>query len=241
MIFNKPVKITAYAADLSVYTNNQPKTGKSIETPSWLSRLKASIKTWNPAIGLHDKAGTVAVCPGIREFVSSPIALNMWAEIDIRINPDGSWSSTSQSRPDLNTEISEHHEDQWQGMYPGKRVALKLSNPWKFVSDSDVKYVFTESHYSTSYFRERGIWISPGVTNFKYQHSTNIHLNCPVKDEPYVISLKYGSPLISLFPMTERPVEIECIKISPPEWGELGDHMPRTVVGKYFKQKGIKS
>lgn len=240
MFFRKSIKLVANTSDLSVYNNAQPRIGKSIQSPSWIKNLKASIKTWNEHIGLMEKAGTVAVCPGIREFISAPITLNMWAEVDIRVNPDGSWSSTAQSRPELMTDISQHHEDQWRGMYPGNRIALKLSNPWKFVSDSDINYVFTESHYSTSYFREKGVWISPGVCNFKYQHSTNIHLNCPVKEEPYVISLKHGTPLVSFFPMSERPVELECKKLALNDWGEIGEHFPRVLVGKYFKQPGIK-
>ena len=240
MILRKPIKLIASTYDLSAYTNVQPKLGKGNEPPSWLKKMKAYVQTWNPNIGMMDKAGTVAVCPGIREFISTPITMNMWAEVDIRVNPDASWSSTTQSRPELNTSVMEHGPDQWKGMYPGNRIALKLANPWKFVSNSDTSYVFTESHYSTSYFREKGIWISPGVCNFKYQHATNIHLNCPVKDEPYVISLKYGMPLVSFFPMTEKPIDLECRKIDDDAWGQIGEHFPRVLVGKYFKQAGIK-
>jgi len=240
MFFKKPIKLTAYTHDLSVYNNCQLNYGDKLPKPSFLKNMQTAIKTWNERIGLFDKVGTVAVCPGVREFLSKPIHLNMWAEVDIRINPDGSWSSTCQSRPELGTEISQHHEDQWRGMYPGKRIALKLSNPWKLVSTDDIYYVFTESHYSTSYFREKGIWISPGVTSFKWQHATNIHLNCPVKDEPYVITLKHGMPLVSLFPLTERNVDLKCKKVDYNTWGEIGEHFPRVPVGKYFKQAGYK-
>jgi|TARA_B110000977_G_scaffold189761_1_gene259708 hypothetical protein len=240
MFFNKSIKLTAYTSDLSVYTNCKPAVGKDVKTPGWLKNISASVKSWNQDIGLYDKAGTVAICPGIREYFSTPITLSMWSEIDIRINPDGSWSSTSQSRPDLNTNIAEHSEDQWKGMYPGKRIALKLDSPWRFKSNCATKFLFSESHYSTSYFREKDVWLSPGVTNFKYQHSTNIHLNCPVKEETYVMTLKYGMPLISLFPMTERAIDFECKRVPFDEYISLGDHMPRVPIGKYYKQPDIK-
>lgn len=240
MFFKKSIKIYAYTHDTSVFRNVQPVFGQNAEKPSFLKSIKTHIKSWNKNIGLYDKVGTVAVCPGIREFLSTPIQFNMWSEVDIRINPDGSWTSTAQSRPELGTEITQHHEDQWRGMYPGKRIALKLSNPWKLCSDDGVQFVFTESHYSTSYFREKGIWLSPGVTNFKWQHATNIHLNCPVKEEPYVITLKHGMPLISLFPMTERKIDLVCKQIDYNDWGKIGEHFPRVPVGKYFKQSGYK-
>ena len=241
MFFNKSVKLTAYTSDISVMTNCKPVLGKDVKTPGWLKNISASVKSWNQNIGLYDKAGTVAICPGIREYLSTPIALSMWSEIDIRINPDGSWSSTAQSRPELNTQVVEHEQDQWKGMYPGKRIALKLNSPWKFVTNSDTKFLFSESHYSTSYFREKDVWLSPGVTNFKYQHSTNIHLNCPLKEESYVLTLKYGMPLISLFPMTERAIDFKCEQISEEKLFNIGEHMPRVPIGKYYKQIGIKS
>jgi hypothetical protein len=40
--------------------------------------------------------------------------------------------------------------------------------------------------------------------------------------------------------MTERKVDLETHKIDYPEWGELGEHMPKMAVGKYYKQQGLK-
>ncbi len=240
-MFNKKIVLKALTPDLSVSMNAPIVYGEKLERPSWLKSIKSTVTHWNERIGLYDKSGTVAVCPGIREYLSKPIHINMWEEVDIRITPDGSWTNTpSNAGGACPIDISEHPEDQWRGMYPGKRVALKLTSPWKFTCNQDIGFLFTESHYSTSYFRERDIWLSPGYTNFKWQHSTNVHLNCPVKDEPYVITLKHGMPLISLFPLTERKLDLQIEKIDFNTWAEIGEHFPKIKFGKYYKQPGFK-
>jgi hypothetical protein len=237
MFFNKQINLTAYTSDPSYYASCKP-VYKSNVKPDWITRVGAYIKTWDDRSGLYNKAGTVATCPGIKDFLSKPIQIPMWGDIDIRINPDGTW--TSNGRPDYDLHIGQHYPAQYGDAYKD-RVALKLSSPWQFVSESKINYLFTESHYSTSYFRELGILFPPGVINFKYQHSTNIHFNCPIRSEPYVISLKHGMPLVSIFPMTERSINFEVKKIGRDEFNEINQHMPKMVVGRYFKQEGYKN
>lgn len=240
MFRKKPIILNLYTYNKAVYETARPKWGKEREKPNWLKELKTSMNMWWEHLGMWGKTSTVAICPGIREYLSTPIQQNMWADLDIRINPDGTFTNSSEMRPWQCMHISEHPDIQWKNMYTGKRIALKLDNPWKAVSDSSVPFMMCESHYSTNYFRDKKIWTSPGVTNYKYQHSLNVHLNVPVKDEPYIISLKYDSPLISYFPMTERPVEIKYHLISESEWQGIGNHMPQTMIGRYYRQKGVK-
>jgi hypothetical protein len=236
MFFKKSIKITAYTTDPSYMETCQP-VYKSKEKPDWLRKLGAISSVWDNSNGLYNKSGTAATCPGIREFLSYPIQLFMWADVDIRINPDGRWFHNG--RPTWGIDITQHPKEQFGDAY-NNRIALKLNSPWLLKSDSDTRYLFTESHYSTSYFRENGILLSPGVTNFKWQHSTNVHLNCPIREEPYVISLKHGMPLISMFPLTDKEINLECKKIGLEEYNEINQHFPKMCVGRYFKQAGYK-
>jgi hypothetical protein len=43
-----------------------------------------------------------------------------------------------------------------------------------------------------------------------------------------------------MFPMTERPVELRYHQISVEEWAQMGNHMPATMVGRYYRQQGVK-
>jgi len=238
-MFKKSIVLNFYTASPAAYNTARPTWGKEKEKPNWLKELKTSVNMWWEHLGMWGKSSTVAICPGIREYIASPINQNMWADLDIRINPDGTFTTSKEMRP-WDVEVSEHPESQWKNLYTGRRIALKLDNPWKVVTDSPADFLMCESHYSTNYFRDLQIWQSPGVTNYKYQHSLNVHLNAPIKEEPYIISLKYDTPLQSIFPLTDKPIEIRYHLIEPREFDVLGGHMPLTMVGRYYRQKGVK-
>jgi|TARA_B100001094_G_scaffold231214_1_gene225972 hypothetical protein len=239
MFRKKPIILDCYTSNKSYFINAKPTFGTERPKPTWLEELKTTVTLWIEQIGMHNKMSTVGICPGIRDFMSKAIHFPMWADLDIRMNPDATWSTTIEMRPfDLN--VSEHPPEQWKGVYKGQRVALKLENPWKLRCSEPVDFLMMDSHYSSSYLKDKGIYQSPGLTNFKYQVSTNVHLNCPVKPEPYIVTLKFGHPLMSMFPMTERPVELRYHQISVEEWAQMGNHMPATMVGRYYRQQGVK-
>ncbi|MDB4348960.1 hypothetical protein OAA64_01400 [bacterium] len=239
MFRKKPIILNCYTSNKSYYLNAKPKFGAEQPKPTWLENLKSTVNMWVPQIGMHNKMSTVGICPGIRDYISKAIHFNMWADLDIKVNTDSTWNTSIEMRPfDLN--VSEHPQEQWAGVYKGNRIALKLENPWKITCSEPVDFMLLDSHYSSSYIKDKGVYQSPGLTNFKYQVSTNVHLNCPIKEESYIISLKYGAPLMSMFPMTERPVELRYHHISLDEWAQLGNHMPATMIGRYYRQSGVK-
>lgn len=231
-MFSKKINLTAYTLDKNIYDFCKP-VYKSKAKPSWLEQLKSVIVTWDDRTQMPAKSGTLLTCPGVRDFLSTPIQVPMWGDIDILIKPDGSW--TYNTRPEWGLTVTHHNEAQFKGAY-NNRLALKLSNPWIFKTDSKINFMVTESHYSTSYFRDLGVLFSPGVTNYYKQHSLNVHLNCPIKDEAYIINLKHGMPLISIFPMTEREIEFDSQLVSIEEWNNISNHFPYTFVGRYFKK-----
>jgi hypothetical protein len=47
-------------------------------------------------------------------------------------------------------------------------------------------------------------------------------------------------PLISLFPLTERKIDLQIEKIDFNAWAEIGEHFPKIRFGKYYKQPGFK-
>jgi hypothetical protein len=180
---------------------------------------------------------TVNQCPAIKEFLTTPINLNMWGDLDIKVFPDGRWT---QNAVPGNTTISagEHAKIQFGDGY-NNRIALKLNSPWYFVASEPTRFMFMESHYSTTYFRDNNILFPPGIIEYKSQHSTNVHMSVPVpKNEPLLINLKLDTPLVSMFPLTDRHVELDTKLVTLDEWNTINSHLPKTFVGRYFKMKG---
>lgn len=232
MFSKKSINVTAYTFNPSYFNSAKPEY-QSTEKPDWLKKLKTFFLERDERSTIIVKNPTAAVCPAIKDFLHLPIQLKMWADIDIKIFPDGSW--THYSRPDWQVQVVEHRKTQYGEAY-NNRIALKLNSPWYFVSDQEIKFTFIESHYSTSFFRDQDIVIPPGIIDYSFQHSTNIHLSFPIKSEPYVVHLKHGTPLISMFPITERKVNFEVKQVSFDEWQQINQKMPQMFIGRYFKQ-----
>ena len=232
MFFKKPVNVTAYTFSPSYFNTAQPEY-QSTEKPEWLKKIKTFLLERDERSSIIVKNPTAGICPAIRDFLHAPIQLKMWADVDIKIFPDGAWSYYS--RPDWQVQIGEHKKNQYGDAY-NNRVALKLSSPWYFVSDEPIKFMFVESHYSTTVFRDEDILIPPGIIDYSFQHSTNVHLSFPIRPEPYVINLKHGTPLVSMFPMTERNINFSVKQLPFQEWEQINNKMPQMFIGRYFKQ-----
>lgn len=230
----KSTKITAYTYDKSVLVN-APITIGVEEKPNWLKKLKTAVMSFDPNLGMEVSSPTARTCPAIRDFISEPLQLKMWGDADISVFPDGRW--TQYCRPGHGIDAGEHSKIQFGEAY-NNRLALKLNSPWFFVSNDNTKFLFMEAHYSTSYFRDNNILFPPGVIAYNLQHSTNVHLSVPIPKQQLIINLRLGMPLVSMFPLTDRPVELETKLIPVDEWNALNSHLPKTFIGRYFKMKG---
>jgi hypothetical protein len=238
MFWKKKIELTAYTYSPG-YESSCPPIYRNVERPDWLTRLKNFYVDLDPKSRIPVKTPTVGVCPGIRDYLTECIQLNLWTDISIKIMPDGSWAHYVRPGWDDVT-IGEHPKPQYGDAY-NNRVSLKLTSPWYFVTDANVKFMFVESHYSTSVFRDNEIIIPPGVIDYKWQHSTNVHLSFPIKEQEYIVHLKHGTPLVSMFPMSERPVDFKVKLIDQYQWIQINEHFPKMFVGRYYKQAGKKS
>lgn len=238
MFWKKKIDLTAYTYSPG-YESSCPPIYKNIEKPDWLTKLRNFTVTLDHKSGIPVKTPTVGVCPGIRDYLTECVQLNLWTDISIKIMPDGSWSHYV--RPGWeDIIIGEHPKSQYGDAY-NNRISLKLTSPWYFVTDDDIKFMFVESHYSTSVFRDNDIIVPPGVISYKWQHSTNVHLSFPIKEQEYIVHLKHGTPLISMFPMSERPIDFKVKLVDPQQWGKMNEHFPKMFIGRYFKQAGKKT
>ena len=233
MFWNKkPTKLTAYC-NFTSYVNHCPPTYEKYEIPSYL-------KSFTNALVLDEKskinipAPDIRTCPGIKDFLTSGIQLKAWEDFIIKVWPDGNFTyifpyPSKQS-------ISAHGPSQYGDLYPKNRINAKLNSPWSFKSDKPLKCLMMESHYSTSMFRDKNIWVPPGVIDFSKQVSTNIHLMLELRDEPYEISFKMGDPLVTLFPLTESKIDFSVEHATEEELGKLRD-MPYTFKSRYYRRK----
>ena len=68
-----------------------------------------------------------------------------------------------------------------------------------------------------------------------------MHLSFPIKEQEYIVHLKHGTPLISMFPMTERPLDFKVDLVDQYQWSQINEHFPKMFIGRYYKQAGKKA
>lgn len=203
--------------------------------PNWFKRIKNYYDQIDEVSGIMGKGPTIQACPGIRDFMTKPIHFKMWCDVIIKIWPEG--MMTYKSAPGADFLCGVHGKEQYGNeIYGEDRIAVKFDSPWHLFSNSDTEYLMMESHYSSNFFRKNGLFSSPGILNFKNQHSTNIHINFPVKKEPYEIQFKFGQPLVSLFPLTEKKINFSIDSISKEDFFATSDIFPSVFTGRYFKR-----
>lgn len=259
----KPFKITAYTYDKTVYDYNKPTIGteklpeiftsvpkyNKITERSLMQSNGINVNNNDPRLhqmnnnsgmpianlDVEIKLPTIATCPGIREFYSVPIQMKMWGESDVTVLPNGEWGCAI--NPMYGMKMTHHGQEQYGNMY-SNRVFIKIDSPWYFSTDDSVNVLFTESHYSSNFFRDNDLIVPPGILNFKYQPATNVHIGYKIKPDPYTISWKLNQPLVSMFALTERPVVIEHKLISQADWMSIAS-FPKCAIGRYFKKVQI--
>ena len=137
--------------------------------------------------------------------------------LTVRILPDGGVielhgvNPRSMENPEP---FGQHDPRQYEGLYQRNKTAFKLTAPWMFQCNEKIDFLITESHYSTHFWREHNLLLSPAIIDYKYQHSTNVHVIADIKKEPYDITIPYGTPLVTYYPLTDREIDFECKLVS---------------------------
>lgn len=233
MFNSNKVNLTFYTQVSSYLINNKP-TFKS-DHAEWHRLLKNTFKQFDPNTNSSFDVATAKNCPGINYFMNEGIKFKMWTDLKLRVHPSGQVEHLPLSLQYEQIPVVQHFERQYEHIYQDTKTACKLNNPWIAKCNKDIKFLFTESHYSTNFFREHNINIAPGLIDFKYQSALNIHLIMDKKKEPYEILIPYGTPLITLYPMTDKKINIDCKFISKEEFQFIYDRFPRCPMRKYYQ------
>lgn len=204
--------------------------------PAWWKRIKNSFDQFRSRVGVSVPTPTIKTCPGVVDYMRKPITLKLWSDVIFKVKANGDVECIE---PIHNAQIIEgamHHSEQYgDTLYPNRTV-FKLHGPWAVKANFPGDYMITECHYSED-LRKHNILISPGISNFNLQHTLNFFLVFPIKDEDYTVTLKYGTPIMSLYPMHDRPFEIKMHQTDLKGFRDVQSVFPSTFIGRYYAGK----
>lgn len=204
--------------------------------PTWWKSIQNSYDTFRSKVGLKIPTPTLKTCPGVVDYIRKPITLRLWSDAIFKVKPDGDVECIE---PHYGAKIIEGamHERKQFGdtLYPNRTI-FKLHGPWTVTANRRAEFMITEVHFSED-LRKHNILLVPGITNFYDQHTLNVFLVFPIKNEEYTVTLKYGTPIMSIYPMHEQELDINMHKCTPHEFQEHQNMFPSTFIGRYHAGK----
>ena len=146
-----------------------------------------------------EKQSTIRSCYGINNFNNYGFILPVWGEYSIVMD-----NSNAHAIGSADNRISYHEGEQSAGALDPYHI-FKLESPWEFTCNRDIKFLMTQNVFAVNseYYS-----ITPGITDFYNQTTTNIFLMVNRHQNNKEILIKAGSPLAKFIPLTDEDVEL---------------------------------
>jgi len=178
---------------------------------------------------------TMKKCPGLTELYKQSFVMPLWTDIDIQVK--GRQCITSVS--DRMTKIDSHDKIQ-RGSYlnPDKYHHLKIITPWVAKTKSKINFLISSCSFSNEAFID-SFFVPNGFRSFNISSSTNVHGFTRV-DYDHNFTLESATPLIHLFPLTDKKVKVRC-HLDKDEFQKISMTQPDrfSFNGGYYKKKRL--
>jgi hypothetical protein len=177
-------------------------------------KTKDLIPNWYNALPVKsENATTVKHCPGFKDLVSKGFILPLWADHEIIIGPVGdpiihSTNTTSGRPPSASHSLAEQAPGAWPNY-----LNIKFHCPWLAWCDEPIGWAWSQPVWHQTDPQE--LINVTAVSEFRHQH--DLHINTIFK-RPIVsktISIKAGTPMAQLIPLTERDWDIKLEMLTP--------------------------
>ena len=185
------------------------------------------LPSMKPETPLDEYSPSFAGCYGYIKGMKKSAVLKAWTEMYFEgLGPDEGVRFRWADLADGLSEIKIHEDP----IYKDKNnVLTKVINTWRFEETTGVHFVAAKHIRNIS-----PMAIPSGLVTFKSVHQCNIFNLVHVNQPKYKI--KFGQPLLALYPMSELPLHVECI-FDPVKHGQLHHQTSRR---GYFKGNDLK-
>lgn len=183
--------------------------------PDWWKQLPKTSKYYQNGIPIE--TSTMKRCVGFVDLIKNSWTIPMYTDLKIKIEDDGWNCVTAAGLADHRGELQileSHNRDQYGSEF-NDYYHFKILVPWLLEDNKGINFLMTGAYWNQTKLFDK-CFFSPGVLNFKYQHSINV--NFFTKREDKLIDIAAGQPLAYLTPMTDNDIEIRFHLISDEEY-----------------------
>jgi len=212
--------------------NNVPIVQSIKSTPNWWKAIPSKVNITEDS-GIEKEVSTLKKCIGFQDLYLNSFTLSMWSDLHINNNERGmTWEFG-----DPHSRVDSHNPLQWGYNFKNMRH-LKIMCPWILKEKTGCNFAYIKETWGSldndDYHR---LTVLPAVVNFKHQHV--LHINAFISNEKNMYSIKLGTPVVHLIPMTENDVEFKSHTLSENEYTALktATFFPTVSGGYVFAKK----
>ena len=142
--------------------------------------------------------------------------LPMWSDLKVNVGQKGSFNY-SWLYSDTVSNATSHEQEQRGNFLPNESfLHLKLHCPWTAVCKEDIEWSLIQpSWHNESPF---DYVTPPGVVNFKFQHSLEVHTFFERKENNNSIIIPHNRPMLQAIPHSNRDIHLNYHLVSEKDW-----------------------
>lgn len=171
--------------------------------PEWWKKLKKTDFDFD--FDNFKSKNNMKSCAGLIDFFSKSVCIRLWSDLAIRIK--SSEKIINYQFADSSSSMHFHPKEQYKNYLNEEYCQFKITSPWYFNCNDDINWTWVGNSWNQNLTDDTHFL--PGSVNFKRQMTTNIH--AIVKFEGNLekgFILNHNTPLVNLFPMSEKKVKI---------------------------------
>lgn len=184
-------------------------------------------------------SGGLKRCIGLQNLYKQGFVMPLWTDVRIEMGEVGNpfWSAES---ADAATQVKNHPNEQFGAVInTDKYQNFKIMSPWAVHCTEEVKFLLSPPLWQFDTLPE-DVKVLNGVTDFKYQHSTNFIFLRKKELQPIDFTLHCGTPLYQFIPLTERKIDLRVHLVTPQEWHLRSENANRiSFKNNYLKVKSF--
>lgn len=162
---------------------------------------------------------TMRTCAGFTSLYKEGFIIPMWSDLAVDVSPIGN-TNFSWQFSDKQSSASSHATAQRGNYLPETDyVHLKLDNPWFLKTDKLIKFIWMQPSWNLNDFSK--LHISPGITEYKYQHGANINLFIKRDVEQSIVNIDFGQPMAHLIPQSDVNIKLKHHLVSNDEYDKI--------------------
>lgn len=228
----KPIELHCYTYQSYVYKNAPIQKSKNF-IPQWFKDIPPveSMILGDEIIAPRN----MRTCAGFNGLFKHGFIMPLWSDLFVQIEKKGGLDYRWKFADGVTG--AEIHSERQRGKYmpEAEYCHIKIASPWLFKCTEDIEFVYLQNDWC--FDKPDSVVIPPASINYYHQHTSNVNLMIPRRDNDHTIEIPFGTAMAQVIPITDRPVKLVNHLVSKEDFAQMESTDNQiTFKGSYYKK-----